>query len=724
MITAIDASKTYVTTATATVFKYRQDKRVMLPVGTLGTGATVKFSDSTIRTVNATKYGAIASATGYTPKSGGSSSASGMYVPLNRIDPKPDASIASKPSTPSGGSQGTPTNPGGTTVSLDYYVKNGDVLVTYNGVGTGQIARKIPGGTKVHIYKTTTGTGGQTWGCLNASGTGEWCILRYPNGGLVSSLTPNKEAELSYTGPVSASAPSPAPSNTTTNPTTTINQPTYQTPTSSYGGDTMNAVPDYVTIENTLSNGADAGSYSMSMSKMESVLGLPPKITVAADPRCIDGVNFGRAYAEMVMMHNCIFSLQPCKVKYLPGYNTRSKQAFTAMLDEGLSEGSISGDAFGSDELSGQLWETIPDYEEYIGTVNMLAREISIYLGIGNKSYKGSGVPYSMMNYGYYNMQNPRKGIGGAFAHAGDTLASGLGGIITETISDNNYIHFYATADGTSITDNMTVTTRSSSLEALFNNQLSDLAADIQFLFGSDSLNESIDKVGSNISKMVGDTLSGLPGGAGATLASIVKSGANYLKGGRIVFPQMLDDCNYDRSYSVSCKFVSPSGDVESIFNRCYLPLCYLWPFVLPQMLSDNMYRYPFVARVDIPGLGHCDLACVTGMRIQRGGSDGMCFNAQGLPFEIDVNFDITPMYSKLMVTSTNHPLLFLSNTALHEYLGSMCGVSFSGDQFAVKKAVIGMLMKNIPQDAVNGMLRSWYDSDAANLLRKIYSFM
>ena len=219
------------------------------------------------------------------------------------------------------------------------------------------------------------------------------------------------------------------------------------------------------------------------------------------------------------------------------------------------------------------------------------------------------------------------------------------------------------------------------------------------------------------------DSVGNVAGSFSQTLGNLVQYGANYLKGGRLVFPQMLDDCTYDRSYTGSCRFVSPSGDPEAIFLNCYLPLAYILPYVLPQMLSDNMYKYPFLCRINAQGLFHCDLAAMTNLRIQRGGQDGTAWTADGLPFEIDVSFDITPLYSKLMVTSARHPVLFLSNSALQEYLGALCGVSFTGYQFELKLNILKSIMGNYLSDTIPSMLRGYYSTNVAEWLRRLFNF-
>jgi hypothetical protein len=346
---------------------------------------------------------------------------------------------------------------------------------------------------------------------------------------------------------------------------------------------------------------------------------------------------------------------------------------------------------------------------------------MAIYLGIGDKTYMNTSTKYRDMDYSWYKIQTgTAASSNGLFGAVAESAVHGVSSVFSSVINDDTYLHFYMTADGTSVNENLSVSTKQSGLESLFNNNFSELAQEIQFLAGGDT------GTGSTFQQAIEDatnSLSGVADSMSTTVANIVRYGGNYLQGGRLVFPQMLDDCTYDRSYSGTCRFISASGDPEAIFLNCYLPLCYLLPYSLPQMLSDNMYRYPFLAKVNAKGLYHCDLAAITGMRIQRGGQDGTCWTADGLPFEVDVSFDVTPLYSKLMVTNSRHPILFLSNTALHEYLGAMCGISFEGNQLELKKDIIESLGVNAITDTIPSMLRGFYSSAVANWLRKLFNY-
>src|SRR5699024_2933781 len=113
-------------------------------------------------------------------------------------------------------------------------------------------------------------------------------------------------------------------------------------------------------------------------------------ITRTADPHYMESASpsnpFGRCYTEMYMMGNTIFSIQPLKVKYLPGFSDEERGYFYNAIANAV--GSLGDDEGIESELSGQLFEGQPDYNDYINTVNLLARTMAIYLGIGDRTYR------------------------------------------------------------------------------------------------------------------------------------------------------------------------------------------------------------------------------------------------------------------------------------------------------------------------------------------------
>ena len=577
---------------------------------------------------------------------------------------------------------------------VTYKVNSGKSTVTYSGPSVyAPTVGSLGSDQTFTVYATAKSAEGGTYGAIDTGRT-QWVMLKGSNGVLLTNFT--------ETG------------------TKTDNENASAVDTKT---DSMAALQDMIDNTATLAANTTFSDESLNgLHNMQYVIGIPPYITRAADPQYMKNSSpsnvFGRCYTEMYMMGNTVFSIQPLKVKYLPGFNDEQRGYFYNAIANAVD--SLGDDDGIEGSLTGQLFEGVPDYQDYINTVNLLARTMAVYIGIGDKTYR-TGTKYKNMDYSWYKIRDNShrtQGDGSLFATITSPIRWAADKLVTSAINDDTYMHFYMTADGTSINESMSVSTKSSSLESLFNNNLSSIAQEIQFLTGAES--------GIYFSNALADVVSSVGSTAGSfskTLGNLVMYGANYLNGGRLVFPQMLDDCNYDRSYSGSCRFVSPSGDPEAIFLNCYLPVAYLLPYVLPQMLSDNMYKYPFLARIDAHGLFHSDLAAITNLRIQRGGQDGTAWTNDGLPFEIDVSFDVTPLYSKLMVTSARHPILYLSNSALQEYLGAICGVSFTGDQFQLKLNILKTLFGNYLTDTIPSMLRGYYSSTPAEWLRKFFNF-
>ena len=457
--------------------------------------------------------------------------------------------------------------------------------------------------------------------------------------------------------------------------------------------------------------------------KMQYVWGIPPKITPTSDIQYMINEqeypnSFGRCYTEAFMQANTVFSIQPGKVKYLPNFSDADKSVFWELAGDLLHGVSLDDETMknSNSDMTGQLFEFTSAYSDYINSVNLLARVMSIYLGIGDKIYPGSSKKYKYMDYSFYNMP------GNAYENTANNIFSKAvnevkrqAKLYSAAITDDTYIHFYMTADGTSSNEDMQVSTRQSSLESLFSGTVAELARDIEFLSNGSSITSSVSDLASSLGMNVGSTNATI-------LDNIAHYGAAYLQGGRLVFPQMLDDVQYGRNYQGTCRFISTCVDPESIFLHCYLPVCFLLPFVIPQMLSENMYTYPFLARVHSKGLFSCDLAAITNLTLQRGGNNSDFWSTDGLPTEIDASFTITPLYSKLMTTTYKHPILFLQNSALQEYLGAMCGISFVGNQMELKANILATLAGTRVTNVIPSLVRGFYDSTIANVMRGLFN--
>lgn len=696
--------KQYTNVAIASVYEYKDDS--IAYVGTLPAGRIFSFQSEESHQLS--NYGKVSSDYGvyFTPRSGSGTKSLAGYLLLESAVVRTSSYNNSnvKSLTKKDGATSTLENIVVYTTPSKYTVKTGATYRVYTGPNASDysLATSYSAGTTVAVYATWVDSNGTTWGSTSST-LDKWGILiPGTTGKIYSQLT----EETSIVDTVNSAATQGA-----------NDDETYVD---------MNAVLNDIASAAGTTFNSNSSSIE-ALNKMQYVIGIPPKITPTADIQYMlnssPSNNFGRCYTEMFMMGNTVFSIQPCKVKYLPGFSDEQRSAFFQYIADAVDN--LGDDSAIEGSLTGQLFEGVPDYNGYINTVNMLARVMAIMLGIGDKTYMSTGIKYRNMDYSWYRIQDnshTEGNDGTLFGTIASTVRWAADKLVTSAINDDTYIHFYMTADGTSMSESMTVSTKSSGLESLFNNNLSSIAQEIQFLTGSETSIDFSTAVSEAIGT-IGSTAGDFAGNFSTTLGNLVRYGANYLNGGRLVFPQMLDDCNYDRSYRGSCRFISPSGDPEAIFLNCYLPVCYLLPYVLPQMLSDNMYKYPFLCRFNATGLCHCDLAAITNLQIQRGGPDGTCFTADGLPFEVDVSFDVTPLYSKLMVTSSRHPILFLSNSSLLEYLGALCGVSFTGDQIRLKLGIASAILSNQITDTIPSILRGYYSTNVASWLRSLFNF-
>ena len=167
--------------------------------------------------------------------------------------------------------------------------------------------------------------------------------------------------------------------------------------------------------------------------------------------------------------------------------------------------------------------------------------------------------------------------------------------------------------------------------------------------------------------------------------------------------------------------FVSPYGDPKAVFLWCIVPICHLLAFALPKQLSDTMYSYPYVLKVNQKGWFNSNLAVMTSINIVRGGNDNTSWSSQGLSTEWTVNFEITPLYSQLTMPSTDHPFLFMKNDGLIDYLGNLCGFDLKANNLDVKIKLLTSFIQNrftgIPND-----IQRWCSDKVSDSVSKIFN--
>ena len=463
------------------------------------------------------------------------------------------------------------------------------------------------------------------------------------------------------------------------------------------------------TAENDTLYGASSSDYNKLLFKYIRAFGSPPRFTKYVDPIYNHSIGYGtgRAMGNTWYSDPAILSICPGTVDYLPGFSKGDKDKFWQRVSD-LMSGDIKSLAEEDKniDLNGKLYAFKSSYKSYINVVNALARTTADFLGIGNVKdiiYK-SKVPLNKFDYGYWT--NPGKAKSSKSLFAETKLA------LNTAVSDSSYVHFFINHSGVTTSDSFSTDSGKSWLEGLFDSEgdLSTAAQNIQFLFGGAITPEAESDITTILQEARQDS---------AFLGSMATMASNYLKGGRLVFPRMITDMEYEKSIQVQLSFTSVYGDKRSIFKYTLLPALHLLALASPLQLSDNMYTYPYLVRVYQRGVVNCDLAFISNLEFSRGGSDNTSWTVDGLPTEITATFTVTPLYSNMMVTSARNPFLFMQNTALLEYLGTMCGLDLKANNLEVKVQLAKQLLGNYVSDIPTNMARGITDSKLIQEIKK-----
>lgn len=465
-------------------------------------------------------------------------------------------------------------------------------------------------------------------------------------------------------------------------------------------------------VDETITGHKDS-DYNQLLLRYIRAFGAPPRYSEQVDPYYstdTNGIYVGRVMASTWFSNPSIMSICPGTVDYLPGFNAKEKDDFFNKVKAAAAGMGDVLDRIKDDHnksKDGQLYAFKSRYNDYMNVVNAMARTSALLLGIGDVDdiIHGTSIPLKNFDYGFFTTPSD--------AAVSNSLFSTAAASLSTAVSDSSYIHFFVNhSGGSKMSEQITTESGKSYFESLIDDQsgISQAAQNLQFLFGGAISAEVKDDFDSLIGQAV--THNQFLGGV-TTIAS------NYLKGGRLVFPQMITGMRYEKSITCELQFTSLYGDKRSIFKYTILPALHLLAMATPIQLSGNMYTYPFLVRCYQCGVANCDLAFIQNLQLTRGGNDDSSWTVDGLPTEINASFEITPLYSNLMVTSARNPFMFLQNTSLLEYLGNMCGVDLKANNIHVKIDLAKKLLSNYFTDIPTTIARGFTDSKFVNEIKK-----
>lgn len=414
------------------------------------------------------------------------------------------------------------------------------------------------------------------------------------------------------------------------------------------------------------------------VSNLRGIMGLPHQFLPNTDSKILEDDTddkddldlFGRVYAEKIIAPIPLLFMTPGVPSFMAKFKDKQKKTIIENIFHDTKDIGNFDQLVGSE--GGKYYSLKYAYVDYFSYVNAMLRSAAYFLGIENETLNtsGSGTKLKSFNWFFHN-----DGQGGdVFDNNG--LSKYLG-------TYAGAIPFYVEAE-TRVSDDFSNGTSESSLASGING-LSSKASELNYLIGNVSANlgagdlyEEVMGMGSTAIDSAVSQVTGFLGN-GNILSNIMGKLQTILSGGKMIFPEIWSDSSYSRSYNVTIKLVSPSGDKLSIFYNILVPMYHLLAFVLPRnSYGQQAYISPFLVRAYYKGIFNIDMGLITDMSVSKG-ADGE-WSLDGLPTVAEISFTIKDLYNILAMSnqSTEDDKGILNNIAELDFIANSCGININ----------------------------------------------
>lgn len=465
-----------------------------------------------------------------------------------------------------------------------------------------------------------------------------------------------------------------------------------------------------------LTAGTIGGIFGMPYQFMDTV---DRRLMFKNDSKYTTDDRMGRKYAEKIATHLPLLFINPCRQVFMEGFNSSEQEQILS----DLIKGGGSGDMSKLLSKTGRYYTTSEAYAEYYNCVSLMCREVAYLCGLQKETIRLGDKTIRIDQINWQDFKNE----------------SFKTSPFTKYFNANNSVVFYA--DGlTTVSDSFSNNTTDSSLANSING-FSDQAKEIRFLMGGSNAltelysnsTEALSSISSGLAEIGGDLTAGMLGDLARTGVSSV------LTGGKLIFPKIWGDSNYNRSFSFSIKLRSPDHDNLSIFMNILVPFIHLLALCMPQSLTSgdsqqnpNAYNTPFMVRAYAKGMFNINMGMITDMSVTRGGEAQ--WNNNGLPTQMDIDISIEDLYSSLFMTNPqvkkngttsvlniSNAFDLVTNTEMLDYLSNLAGLNVSAKNPITRKTalltyLIGSSFRNAPANLYNNA-----ENFATSMLGRLY---
>jgi hypothetical protein len=164
---------------------------------------------------------------------------------------------------------------------------------------------------------------------------------------------------------------------------------------------------------------------------------------------------------------------------------------------------------------------------------------------------------------------------------------------------------------------------------------------------------------------VVRDLFSALPGGAQGAVHTVDK----LMAGGRIDFPMVWKSSGFQPSYTMTVRLYNPyPASPESTKKYIIGPIAALMLLATPLSDDGNTYSWPFIHRIESPGIYDLDPAFISNITIVKGGDQQQIAQNQSLAM-VDVRIDFGSLFSSMLASNQD---VAKSRPTLKKYLKGM----------------------------------------------------
>lgn len=378
---------------------------------------------------------------------------------------------------------------------------------------------------------------------------------------------------------------------------------------------------------------------------------------------------YGRTFGKEIAANMPIAVITPGNPVFLTnikqgviGYSGSSQSAKNNWIPF-FGKDEMTGDEFdnalqeliSSDNNDYQYYSMTIDTTDYFNYVNAICQTSARLMGLTDFVYHGSTC--AKLDWGSYNQAVDQDysmfeeviGVTGGVSFAFDPVSS-----ITDSLSN-------------SLTDSMFVSML---------NEVSSKAREIEFITGQVGID-------TGLSNYEGSTAQDANGALGTAINRISSFMNNSIHGMNVRFPQIWQDSNHSKNYSMEMRFITPYATQFCKWRYVLVPFFHVFCLAAPRSIKTVMnYSRPFLIKAYSKGYFNVEMGIIESLQWKRFG-DGDMISADGVPTQIDVTVDFQDMYQQLAMSkfsniTGNFDMIgtFFNNNGLQEMLGTLSGVN------------------------------------------------